>query len=108
MRPGATNHDDDLADARPSCGLRHHNADPANTGPTTRPHRRPGVYIPYSVLQVLAVLVGGGVAGLVITLRWPQAAAVLGTICAIIGAGLAILDIMRQRDRNASSGRDGA
>ena len=32
----------------------------------------------------------------------------LGTICAIIGAGLAILDIMRQRDRNASSGRDGA
>jgi hypothetical protein len=81
---------------------------PAGTGPASCPHRRSGLFIPYSVLQVLAVLVGGGVTGLLITLKWPQVGAVLGTICAIIGAGLAILDIMRTRDGSGNSGRDRA
>jgi hypothetical protein len=40
---------------------------------------------------------GGGVAGLLMALRWPQADAVIGTICAITGAGLAVLDIMIRR-----------
>ena len=106
MEPGAAGRGDDPVDMPPGCGPCHYDAPPAATGPATRPSRKSGVFIPYRVLQVLAVLVGGGVAGLLIALRWPQAVAVLGTICAIIGAGLAVLDIMMRRDGNAGSGRD--
>jgi hypothetical protein len=108
MRPGATDRADGSADTPPGCSPRHHDAPPAATGPVARPPRPPGVFISYSLLQVLAILAGGGVAGLLITLQWPQAATVLGTTCAIIGAGLAVLDIMRWRDGKASSGRDQA
>ena len=94
MRPGAADRSDDPVDAPPSSSSCRHDVPPASTGSAIPS----GVFIPYSVLQILAVLVGGGVVGLLITLQWPQAGAVLGTICAIIGAGLAILDIMRRRD----------
>jgi hypothetical protein len=39
-------------------------------------------------------LMGGGIVGVLIALRWPQPDAV---ICAIIGAGLAVLDLMIRR-----------
>jgi len=101
IEPGATDRSDDPVDAPPGSGSCHHDEPPASTGPTTRS----GVFIPSNVLQILAVLVGGGVTGLLVTLQWPQAGAALGTICAIIGAGLPMLDLMRRRDGNASSGR---
>ena len=77
---------------------------------TTNPRRAPGPplglgVIPSNVLQILAVLVGGGVTGLLVTLQWPQAGTVLATICAIMGTALPMLDLMRRRDGDASSGR---
>lgn len=96
MRPGTSDLGHHPADAEPTC-----NPSPRDmpTGPTARPHRRPGVFIPYSVLRVLSVLVVGGVAGVLTTLEWPQVSAMLGTICAIIGTGLGILGIMRGAGR---------
>lgn len=108
MQPGVADRDDDPVDVPPSCNPCHHDATPSTTSPAPPTPRRSGVLIPYSVLQVLAVLAGGGMVGLLIALRWPQAVAVLGTICAIIGAGLAVLDIMMRRDGTAGSGRDQA
>jgi hypothetical protein len=90
----------------PIGGPSQHGAPLPAPGPATSPPRRPGVFIPYIVLQVLAVLTVGGVAGLLIVLQWPQASAALGTICAITGAGLAVFDIMMRRDRNGGSGDD--
>ena len=52
------------------------------------------------MLQVLAVLMGGGTTDVLIALRRPQADAV---ICAIIGAGLAVLDIMIRRGSEKTS-----
>jgi hypothetical protein len=101
MSPGSTGRGDAPADV-PDRGTGHRDAAPVTARPATRASRPAGLYIPYRVLQVLAVLVAGGVVGLLVTLRWPQADAVLGTICAIIGAGLAVLDIMIRR----SSGND--
>jgi hypothetical protein len=97
---------DDLAADRPSCSHCHHDASPASTWASTRPPSSPGVFSPYSVLRIFAVLTGGGAAGLLITMAWPQAAAMLGTICAIIGAGLAILDVTGKKDGNGTSGHD--
>jgi hypothetical protein len=94
MPPGVSDGSDNPVDAPPSSNSCHHDVSPPSAGPAIRS----GVYIPYSALQILAVLVGGGVTGLLITLQWPQAGAVLGTICAIIGAWLAILDVMSTRD----------
>jgi hypothetical protein len=107
MQPSATDRGDPV-DAPPSCGPSHHDASPPSAGSTTRPRRRSGVFISYSVLQVIAVLVCGGVVGLLIALEWPQVGGVLETICAIIGAGLAILDIIRRQDGNPGSERDRA
>lgn len=98
----------DPVDVPPSGGPSQHGAPLAAPGPATSPPRRPGVFIPYIVLQVLAVLAVGGAAGLLIALQWPQASAALGTICAITGAGLAALDIMMKRGRNCGSGHDQA
>jgi hypothetical protein len=106
MGPGADNPGDGPADVPRSRGLRRQDAPHASAGQTTCHVRRPGVFIPYRVLQVLAVLVGGGAAGLVVVLRWPQAGAVVGTVCAVIGAGLAVLDIMKRRDEDEGSGHE--
>jgi hypothetical protein len=64
------------------------------------------VFIPNSALRIFAVLTGGGAAGLLITTEWPQAAAMLCTICAIIGAGLAILDVTGKHDGSGTFGHD--
>lgn len=93
-------------DVTPSGSPGQHGAPLPAPGPATSPTRRPGVFIPYIVLQVLAVLTVGGAAGLLIVLQWPHASAALGTICAITGAGLAVFDIMMRRDRNGGSGHD--
>jgi hypothetical protein len=103
MPPGTTDRSDQPVDATPSSSPCHHDVPPTSAEPTIRS----GVFIPYSALQILAVLVGGGLAGL-FTLQWPQAAAALGTICAIIGAGLAILDIMRRQNGKRKSGSNRA
>jgi hypothetical protein len=108
MPPGATDPADDPVDAPPSSGPSHYEAPSRSTGPAARPPRLPGLFIPYTVLQVFAILVGGGVIGLLIALQWSQVGAVLGTIGAIVGTGLTILDIMRRRDGNGSSGPDRA
>lgn len=102
MSPGSTGRGDVPADVPPGRGTGHRDAAPVAARPAARASRPAGLYIPYRVLQVLAVLMTSGVVGLLVTLRWPQADAVLGTICAIIGAGLAVLDIMIRR----SSGND--
>ena len=94
MTPGGSGVSDGAADVASGSGPGHHDVPPVTTRAATR---RPGLYIPYSVLQLLAVLIGGGVIGLLIGLRWPQADTVIGTICAIIGAGLAVLDITIRR-----------
>jgi hypothetical protein len=104
--PPAGGNGGDRVDVPPSGGPSQHGAPLGAPGPTTRLPRRQGVFIPYIVLQVLAVLTFGGVAGLLIVLQWPQASAALGTICAITGAGLAAFDIMMSRDRNGGSGHD--
>jgi hypothetical protein len=108
MPPGASDRGDNPVDPPPTGGPSHYPAPPRSTGPATRPSRLPGLFIPYTVLEVIAIMVGGGVIGLLIALRWPQAGALLGTVSAIIGTVLAILDIMKKRDGNGSSGPDRA
>ena len=107
MPPTGGNGGDPL-DVPPCGGPSHHGAPLAAPGPATRPPRRPGIFIPYIVLQVLAILTVSGIAGLLIALQWPQASAALGTICAITGAGLAVLDVVMKRDGNGGSGHDQA
>lgn len=97
MTLGGTGASDCPVDVAPVTPPGPHDVPPVTTRAATRPSRRPGLYIPYSAVQVLAVLTGSGVVGLLIALRWPQADAVIGTICAIIGAGQAVLDIMSRR-----------
>lgn len=107
MRPGACGPGDDPLDVPvPPSGPGHPCAPRASTRPTASSRPRPGVFIPYSVLQVLIVLAGSTAVGLLITLEWPQVATVLATIGAIIGTGLPIIDIFRPRDDNARSEDD--
>jgi hypothetical protein len=83
-------------------------AHPARTEPTNRPRRQPGVFIPWSVLRVLAILMCAAAASLLIAMEPPQVAEVIGTIAAISATGLAILDALKGHDDGGTQppGRD--